>query len=149
MAHSEFLKSVKAAVAAAAVVWGLYFLTAVAFGIARGRAARSVWSAAWQFGIYGAVFLVSLLLFLVPLLQLERLRRLGAAFSVPVACLLAGASLVVLSLYFADPGDGDPSTVAGVVALLTSRPLESLFAFVPFIAASALFPWARRHAGHS
>ncbi|KAB2969395.1 MAG: hypothetical protein F9K18_01380 [Thermoanaerobaculia bacterium] len=133
-----------AAVAAAVTVWGLCFVPFAAVKLARGGNAGELWVGAWTFGFYGLAFLALLLLFLAPLLQSAILRRLGAAFSAPLAALLALASIVVASLHFADPGDGDPATVAGIFAYWQTRPLEFFLASLPYWAGVALFPWARR-----
>ena len=144
MVHAEIVRSAKAAVASAAVLWVCYFSAAGFLAIARGRDPTGLWIAGSIFGLYGAAYLVLLLLFLVPILQIGAVRRLGAAFSVPAACFLALVSIVALALHFADPGDGDPTTVAGLATTWRARPLEFFLYCLPYGIAAAAFAWVRR-----
>lgn len=144
MNGAELFKSSRAALGAAAVLWGLFFSAAVVHTLVSGRRAGELLLAAWIFAIYAALFAAALLLVLVPLLQLRSARRLGAAVSLPLAALLSAATLVALSLYFRD--GGDPSTVGGVLASWGRDPLSFLVFFSPFLAASAAFAWFRARA---
>lgn len=141
MNGSELSKSTRAALGAAGVLWGLYFLAFIVHTIMSARQAGELLVAAALFAIYGVFFAAALLLFLVPLLQFSSLRRLGAAVSVPAALLLSVATAVAISLYLRD--GGDPSTVRAVLAHWGSEPLSALVAFSPFLAASVAFAWFR------
>ena len=138
--RSALLKSTLAAVAASAVLWALYFLAVLAVTLARGRPMRGLGVTAWVFGIHGLVFLAMLLLLLLPLSGFAVFQRRGAALSVPAGVLASLVTIVVVSLYWADPGDGDPSTVLGVLASWFSKPLEVLLVYTPFWVAIATFP---------
>jgi len=138
---SELLKSTKAALGAATVLWGPFFMAAVAHTLVSGRSSGGLLVAAWLFAIYGLVFAVALLLVLVPILQLRRVRRLGAAVSLPIAALLSVATLAAISLYFRD--GGDPSTIGAVFAYWGREPLAFLVTLSPFLVASVAFAWLR------